>query len=129
SSPPPDRRRLAAFLIAGALGVAIVVIGAVAAFRQPRGEPAAEAPAAEAPAGPRAAVPAPAAPPPAAVTPPAVAPVEQEAPRTLSVENPTRTEGPSTGERPRAASKNLSKNPSAPAKPAPARHRPAEKAP
>ena len=131
SSPdsPPGRRR-APLLVAGVLGVAIVVIGAVAALRQPRPEPAAQAPeAVHAQVAPRAsaALSAPAAQPRAAVTPPAVAPVEPEAPGTLSVENPTRPDDPNMGERPRAAAKNPPRNPSAPAKPAPARHRPAEK--
>jgi serine/threonine-protein kinase len=121
---PQHSRRMVPVLVAGLIGVAIVVLGALAALRRPASEPAAGAAggqepqrrasaAAVAPAAPRA---------PAA---PAPAVVEPEVPRAISVEIPPKPESapPIRDQKvtPRSGS------PSARPAPAPARHRPADK--
>jgi hypothetical protein len=98
-------------LVAGLIGAAIVVVGALAALRRPGAEPAAAS--------------TPAAPQPPAVTVPAPAAVEPEVPRAISVEIPPKPESapPIRDQKvtPRSGS------PSARPAPAPARHRPADK--
>jgi hypothetical protein len=110
---PRPGRRVVPLLVAGLIGAAIVVVGALAALRRPGAEPAAAS--------------TPPAPQPPAVTVPAPAAVEPEVPRAISVEIPAKPErAPPIGV-PKIAPKSGSPSARPAPVPAPARHRPADK--
>jgi hypothetical protein len=121
-SPRPGRR-VVPLLVAGLIGAAIVVIGALAALHRPASEPTAGGAGGPEPQRPASAAVAPVAP--RAPAAPAPAVVEPEVPRAISVEIPAKPESappirnqkvtPSSG------------SPSARPAPAPARRRPADK--
>jgi serine/threonine-protein kinase len=108
---PRPGRRVVPLLVAGLIGAAIVVIGALAALRRPVAEPAAAS--------------TPAAPQPPIVTVPAPAAVVPEAPRSISVEIPPKPESAAPIRTPKVTPK--AESPAARPVPAPARHRPADK--
>jgi hypothetical protein len=116
-------RRAVPLLVAGLIGAAIVVIGALAAIRRPASEPAAAAAGGPAPERPGSAAVAPAAP--RARVAPSPAVVEPEAPRAISVELPPKPESAPPIRNQKVAPR--SGSPSARPAPAPARHRPADK--
>jgi hypothetical protein len=116
-------RRAVPLLVAGLIGAAIVVIGALAAIRRPASGPPAAPAGGPAPERPASAAVAPAVP--RAPAPPAPAVVEPEAPHAISVELPPKPESapPIRNQKVTPGSGSSSARPG----PAPARHRPADK--